>query len=206
MIRKLNLRFAAVIVAGAILTGVMPIVAQEEETLPVRFGGTIIATGTVASGITRVTITVEKWSSDEDRQALYVALRDGGTDGLVKAMDRMDVGYIQINNSLGYRLRSASSWQTEEGRFIRVATDRPIAFGETWKGTRSMDYPIGVAEFLLPPEGPGEGSLLAATQVSINEDGRLEVKSLPNNTGPHKLANMEPKKVKKKNKKSEKSD
>jgi hypothetical protein len=87
-----------------------------------------------------------------------------------------------------------------------VATDRPIAFGEVWKGTRSMDYPIGVAEFLLPPEGPGEGSLLAATQVSINEDGRLEVKSLPNNTGAHKLTNMEPKKVKKKKKKSKKSD
>jgi hypothetical protein len=211
MISKKILKFLSATIAVALLTGFMPIAAQEaqeaqeeEESLPVRFGGTIISSGTISRGITRVTITIEKWSSDDDRQALYLALRDDGTDGLVREMNKMDVGYIQIDNSLGYRLRSASTWQTEEGQVIRVATDRPIAFGEVWRGTRSEDYPIGVAEFILPPEGPGEGTILAATQVSISEDGHLEVKSLPNNTGAHRMTNMEPKKIKKK--KNKKSD
>jgi len=200
--KKAILRGASVLVICTLLAVAMPVAAQEgEETLPVRFSGTIIATGTIArGGITRVKITVEQWSSEEDRKELYVALRDGGTRGLVKAMDKLDVGYIQIDNSLGYRLRSAASWDTEKGRLIRVVTDRPISFAEFYKGTRSEDYPIGVVEFILPPDGPGEGTLLAASQVNIDEDGRIEVKSLPHNTGPQRLTNMEQVKVKKKKK------
>jgi hypothetical protein len=203
--QKATLRIVSVLVLSVLLTAVLPVVAEEEaETLPVRFSGTIIATGSMVQGMTRVTVTVEEWSSEEARKELYVALRDGGTPGLVKAMDKLDVGYIQINNSLGYRLRSAASWETEKGRFIRVVTDRPIAFAESWRGTRSQDYPIGVVEFLLPPGGPGEGTLLAASQVDIDEEGRIEVKSLPNNTGPQKLTNIEQVKVKAKKKKKKK--
>ena len=202
MYQKAILKSVSILAICTVLAVVvMPLAAEEgEEALPVRFSGTLIATAGMASGMTRVTITVEEWSSEEARKELYVALRDGGTSGLVEAMDKLDVGYIQINNSLGYRLRSAASWETEKGRMIRVVTDRPIAFAESWRGTRSQDYPIGVVEFILPPDGPGEGTLLAASQVNIDENGRIEVKSLPNNTGPQKLSNVEQVRVKKKKK------
>jgi hypothetical protein len=53
------------------------------------------------------------------------------------------------------------------------------------------------------PEGKGEGSLFGAVKVQFDEKGRLEVQSLPTNTGPQKLTEIEreapkPKKAKKK--------
>jgi hypothetical protein len=63
-----------------------------------------------------------------------------------------------------------------------------------------MDYPIGIVEFTFPADGPGEGVLLGAVQVQFDKEGRMELKSLPNNTGPQQLKSVrreEPKKRKK---------
>ena len=159
--------------------------------------------------MTRVTVVIERWTTDEERGALLVALRDEGTKGLVRAMQDLNVGYVQLRNSLGWRIRTAATWQTEEGRKVRVTTDRPMNLQEQYKGTRSKDYPIGIIEFVLPPEDAGEGVLLAATQVQFDDQGRIEVKSLPYNTGPQKLTMVEkvvPKKKKKKKKKKSETE
>jgi len=184
------------------------VIAQTEEIaeLPERFTANLMATNTPGgmARMMRLSITIERWTTDEERGALLVALRDGGTDGLVKAMRDLDVGYVQIGSSLGWRLRTAATWQTDEGRKVRVVTDRPIHFQEHYRGTRSADYPIGVVEFILPPTGDGTGALLAATQVKFDDQGRIEVKSLPHNTGAQTLSFVQkevPKKKKKKKKK-----
>jgi hypothetical protein len=190
-----------------LLLPLAPAAAQTDESaaLPERFTGTLMVVNTPVgrSGVERVSIVIERWTTDEERGGLFAALRDGGTDELVRAMQKMDIGYVQVGQSLGWRLRTAATWQTEEGRMVRVATDRPVYFQEQYRGTRSKDYPIGIIEFMLPPEGKGEGVLLAATKVQFDDQGRIEVKSLPNNTGPQKLTLMEkfvPKKKKKKKK------
>jgi hypothetical protein len=190
-----------------LLLPLAPAAEQTEQAaeLPERFTATLMVVNSPVgpSGIERISIVIERWTTDEERGALLAALRDGGTDELVKAMQELDAGYVQIGQSLGWRLRTAATWQTDEGRKVRVATDRPVYFREQYRGTRSKDYPIGIIEFLLPPEGKGEGALLAATMVQFDDQGRIEVKSLPNNTGPQKLTLIEkfvPKKKKKKKK------
>ena len=58
----------------------------------------------------------------------------------------------------------------------------------------------------LSPEGKGEGTLLAATQVRFDDQGRIEVKSLPHNTGAQTLSMVEKVVPKKKKKKKTKKD
>jgi hypothetical protein len=201
-----------IILAGA---GVLPTAAQapaEESTaaleLPVRFEGNVATTGgpgPMATG--RVTVTVEKWSTREERLAMLDALKKGGIDALLAEMQKHEVGYVQINDSLRWRLRIAATAQDAKGRHVRVVTDRPIAYEETRTNTRTLDYPVGVIEFTMPPDGKaGSGGLLAAAKVGFDDSGNFVIESLPSNTGPQKVFNIEivPMKAKKGGKSKEK--
>ncbi len=55
----------------------------------------------------------------------------------------------------------------------------------------SLDHPIGVLEFTLPPSGEGEGTLQAGAKMPFNDQGQLEVESLPQNTGPQRHTHVE---------------
>lgn len=167
------------------------------------FTGTIMVINAPRSGVVRLKVTIDRWTTDDERKVLADALKTGGGDALSEAMDKMETGYVQIDNNLRWPIRTAATWKTDKGRMVRFTTNRPINFLETWNATRSRDYPFGLIELLLPPEGKGEGVLLVATQVQFNAEGRLEVKSLPSNTGPQRVTNVEselvePKKSKKK--------
>jgi hypothetical protein len=109
---------------------------------------------------------------------------------LVEEMVKLDVGHLQVDNNLRWTIRTASTWQTEEGQHFRIATNRPIRFGEYWRGLKTYDYPIGILEFVLPPEGKGEGSLMVATKILFNKKGQIEIRSLPKNTSPERLTNV----------------
>ncbi len=155
------------------------------------FTGTLMlvnAPGTAQMG--RIRITVERWTTQEERMKMAEALKSGGTNALVDVMDKMQAGYIQIENNLRWPIRSAASFKTSKGRKVRFATNRPMNYQETTMNTRSVDYPFGFIELLLPPEGKGEGMLYVATQAQFNADGKLEVRSLPSNTGPQKVTNV----------------
>jgi hypothetical protein len=155
----------------------------------------------------RVTVTVEKWSTREERLAMLDALKKGGIDALLAEMQKHEVGYVQINDSLRWRLRIAATAQDAKGRHVRVVTDRPIAYEETRTNTRTLDYPVGVIEFTMPPDGKaGSGGLLAAAKVGFDDSGNFVIESLPSNTGPQKVFNIEivPMKAKKGGKSKEK--
>jgi hypothetical protein len=195
VIKDISLLTAATVVVALLAVGVVQ--AQETSELPVTFIANLVKPdpGTKAS---RISITIERWSTDAEREGMLKALQDRGTEGLVAAMHGLDVGHVQVHGSLAWRLRLASAWETEDGRLIRLATDRPINLQEKRKGTRSLEYPIGVIEFKLPPKGAGEGTLHEATRVKFNEAGQIEIESMQQNTGPRRLLGVQKEKAKKK--------
>jgi hypothetical protein len=168
-----------------------PQVVEAFPAVPIRYTGTIMYMGTAGSGIVKMRITVEKWTTNEVRKELVAALKTGGTTGLVAAMEKINAGYIQLENNLRWPVRTAAIWKAGDSYKVRFATDRPIYWGEFKESTRSLDYPIGIIELTLPPEGKGEGKLIAATQANFDENNNLEVKSLPTNTGPQRVTNVE---------------
>ena len=180
----------------------------EPPALPIRYEG-IVYTTNAPGGATRsmrVKITVERWTTREEAAALREQLESGGQDALLKAMETIEAGYMQVDTSLRWRVRIATTFETEKGRVVRIATDRPISFAETRNSARSMDYPIGVVEFTLPPDGAaGTGGILAATKVGFDDGGKLVIESLPQNTGANPFLNIKAKPAPAEKKKKEKA-
>jgi hypothetical protein len=198
--------FALVLSYGlaVMLLAVPRAAAEEAAQLPERFSGTVVLADQPKSGTARIAVTIERWSTVEERKAAKEALRAGGVNALIDAMRKSEVGYLQINDSLGWRLRLASTFQNERGRIVRVATDRPIGIQEGWRTSSSLDYPVGVVEFILPPEGDATGTLLMATKVRFDDQGNVEIQSLPANTGPSQIIGVRREVLKRKPKTAEK--
>ena len=176
--------------------------APATDEVPVTYRATSVQMGGPGPSKTnRIEVTIERWSTVEERRGFFETLQSGGQDALLKAMEPVEVGYVRVNSSLGYRLRTAARKDSEKGRTVRVVTDRPISFAENMRAVRSPDYPFGVIEFTVPPDGSaGEGTLIFAAQVGFDDAGNITVKTLPGTTGPQRLMGVEREKPKKKKK------
>lgn len=195
---------ARVAIALALGLTAIPSHAAKEPPPIEEFSGLVQVIHAPATGMGRFKVRIQRWTTDEERVALKNALTSGGSKALVDAMEKIEpAAYFQLEMELRYPIRVASTWETEKGRMVRLATDRPIGPVEAYRGTRSLDYPVGIIEFLLPPEGPGEGILIGAVEVGFDAKGQLEVKSLPQSTGAQRVTMVEKVEPKKKKKKSE---
>jgi len=182
---------AVALAAGAIAWAVA---AEEGKSPKETFRARVVNLGgNLPSGTGLMWMTVESWSTDQEREALLRGLQAGGTDGLVNAMHKMEKGYVRFQDSLRWKVNHAVSFDTPEGRKVRLVTERPITFVETANSLRSQDYPVGVLEFTLPADGkPGSGVLIPAAKVTINEATKsIEIETPPGNTSPMQLQSVE---------------
>lgn len=204
--RSLAWTLATLLLAPAAALAQEP--APVAEEMPVVYRGTSVTMGGPGRSQTfRIEVTIERWSTLEERRGFLQALKAGGQNAVLEAMKPVEVGYVQVNNSLGYRLRTAAFADSEKGRTVRVVTDRPISFAENMNAVRSPDYPFGFIEFTLPKDGEaGEGAVIFAAQVEFDEAGNLNVRTLPGTTGPQRLMGVEQQKPKKKKKETEPKD
>lgn len=161
------------LLAAAILIPAAPAGAQERTEISawgVNLGGSVADKG-------KIDITVERWSTPEERAALAAAFKEGGQDALLEALKKLPkVGSISLPGTLAYDLRYAYKFPAENGgSTLVIATDRRILPGEVWDQTRSTDYPFELVEMHLDARGEGEGTLSWATRISIGKDGNLEL-------------------------------
>jgi len=127
-----------------------------------------------------VDIIINRWSSDQERDTLRAALREGGTDSLLKALQKIKepAGYIRTPSSIGYPLRFARQIPTPEGgKRIIVATDRYVSFLEATTQPRTIDYPFMLVDIRLGPDGKGTGKLMPLAKVTESEDHVVEIEN-----------------------------
>ena len=127
-----------------------------------------------------VDITIERWSSDAERDALLAVLAEEkdpykANDKLLHALQKMPkAGYIRTPQTLAWDLRYAHQNPLDEGgRRIVVATDRPIGFREARNQSRTMDYPFTIVEIRLDTNDKGQGKILAGTRLLIDKNNHL---------------------------------
>jgi hypothetical protein len=156
-----------------------------------------IATGANAM----VQITVNGWSTAEERTLLITTVLEKGSDALLRALQKAPVkGRFRIPTarppdphhlSLGLDLRYA--WQAplpEGGRRIVLATDRYIGFQEARNQPRSTDYPITIMEIRVDKDGKGVGKMAVATKISFDKKkNQIELENYA--TEPVRLNNVE---------------
>ena len=127
-----------------------------------------------------VDIIINRWSSDQERDTLRATLREGGTDSLLKALQKIKepAGYIRTPSSIGYPLRFAREIPTPEGgKRIIVATDRYVSFLEATTQPRTVDYPFMLVDIRLGPDGKGTGKLMPLAKVTESEDHVVEIEN-----------------------------
>jgi hypothetical protein len=127
-----------------------------------------------------VDIVIDRWSTDQERDQLLGALREGGSDGLLRALQKIKdpAGRVQTPGNVGYPLRFARETRASDGsRRIIIATDRPISFFEAVNRPRTSDYPFMVIDLRLRPDGKGEGKLMPIARITANEEHVVEIEN-----------------------------
>ncbi len=181
----------------ALLAGGLMLVAQDKPPIEI-YQAQAMGQGTQLGQSFNVTVHIERYSTDEERQALRDAFNKSGSEGLFNALNKMkSKGQMAITGTLGYDVSFARKYQTPTGVKIRVLTNRPIRFGESWSDSRSSDYNLSALEFDLSSEkGKSNGILLPACQFKIDKKtGELEIENYQN---PWKLVDVQDRTKKKK--------
>ena len=128
-----------------------------------------------------ITITIERWTTDQERQALIDTLKEKGQPALTAALYNLPrVGYIRMPDTMGYDLKYAYSTQLPDGaRRVVVAADRALSMREAAKNSRSEKYDFLVTEMHFPKGGgTGEGKLAPATLIKIDKDtNQIEIEN-----------------------------
>jgi hypothetical protein len=174
---------------AVLLAMVLPASSQDDrktETIDARAMGTSTQMGQNVS----VKVTINQFSTPEDRQVLVDAFKKGQSKGLVDALTKMKpVGRIAITGTVGYELSYIALIPSPTGRKIRFAANRPIRFGEAYNSGPSMAYNLTAGEIDLndSDKSKSAGVLYPAAQLIINKQGQLQFELRRN---PWKLVNI----------------
>jgi hypothetical protein len=161
--------------------------AQKRMTIQ----ATAMGTSTQLGKIYNVNIHIEQYSTQEERKALINAFKTKGQDGLVGVLeDLKSKGRVRFaSGGVGNDVKYIIELPPEKGaRRLRLVTDRNIAFGELYQGTRSRDYSVGAIDLTLTPDGKGSGTVLPACRLTVDKKKQqVEVETYQN---PWKLSNF----------------
>jgi hypothetical protein len=139
-----------------------------------------------------VQITLDRFSSSEERETLVAAFKEGGQNALLRALQRVNprVGFIRTPNSIGWDLRFAYREVNDDGTSrIVIATDRRVDFWEARNRPRVNDFPFTLLEMRLDKAGSGEGRMAVAARITKARDGEtIEIENY--GTSPVALNNI----------------
>ena len=179
------MRSLVVVLAVAMCLAVGPVAAQDAVKTPMTFtafavnlnqppslgGQRLPSTGVLQ-------ITLDRFSSSEERATLVAAFKEGGQNALLRALQQVNerVGFIRKSGSLGWDLRFAFREVNDDGTSrIIIATDRRIGFWETRDLPRVSNFPFTLLEIHLDKAGSGEGRMAVAARIQTARDGETIV-------------------------------
>lgn len=168
-------RFAALLSLLLIVTlmvGIAPAEERSQERLVFNMLAQHVGTG--GTGQTPITITIERWNTPDERDALEEIFIDRGMQALADELrGATEVGFIRAPSvsTTGWRLRYAMMYSDGKGgRIIRLATDRPISFAEAvQRRAATWDFNVSLIELTVDEDGNGAGTLMAGVEFSYDQ-------------------------------------
>ncbi|HEX5110141.1 MAG TPA: hypothetical protein VFV95_16935 [Vicinamibacterales bacterium] len=191
----------SVMLAGILTVAALQIASAQVLELPVRMRMSAVNMSnnlTGANGI--LEITIEKWSTPEERKQLLGTVVEKGQPALLSALQDQSVkGRIRIpgwtgadpnNYRTGWNLRYA--WHEalpNGGERVVLAVDRYMSFLEIRNQPKSVDYPFTLVQLHLNKDGKNEGKLAAFTMITFDKKKQaLEIENY--GTEPVRLSNF----------------
>ena len=129
-----------------------------------------------------VDLTIDRWSTDAERDRLLSVFRDKGQDALLHELQKLPVvGGISTPGSLKYDLHFARPRPGEDGgKMIFLMTDRYIGAWEAANRPRTIDYPFTLIQLELDKDGKGVGKASIATKITATADNTIELENFSN--------------------------
>ena len=178
--RSLNRALASLVVAGLVIAGST---LAFSGTKPETIDATAMGTGTQMGQVVNVTLNINDYSSQADKQTLVQAFQNGKNQGLVDALGKMKAaGHIEVTGTLGYDCTYIRMIPTSTGRKIRLVTNRLLSFGEVYRDSRSTAYDLTAGEFDLndTDKNKSTGVLYPAAEFEIDKQGELQINLIGN--------------------------
>jgi len=193
--RRTRLSPATIAIPLVLCCAALPAIAagvpQDKET----FRATAQAIGTGLNGQTTVIISISRWSTDEERNALATVLAEQGSNALADALaEQEETGFIRFPQTPGrqpsVRLRYAREFPHADGRTIILATDRPIGWAEAVaRPQRTINSQISLIQLDVDADGRGEGVMAVGAELLIDPDSNtLTVSNI--SSQPVRLVNV----------------
>lgn len=169
-------RFAlsGLLLIGLLTIGSAPAFSQKAETIEATAEGT----GTQMGQMVNIRLTINDYSTLEERQILVQAFAKGQNQGLVNALTKMRaVGHISLTGTIGYDVSYIRLIPTPTGRKIRFVTNRQISFAEAWTDSQSQSFNLTGGEIDLNDQDKSKstGVLFPAAQLVIDKQGQLQI-------------------------------
>ena len=187
-----------VITVLLVLTGCLPFhaFAQNGDSkplsdLPRQFAATAVGQGGTTAGKTfGANVYITGWTTNQQVKDYISTLKEKGPDGLVRAMEKTDdVGRLSPTGFVGSGFRFARYRPTANGGLhIVMVTNRPMSFGEVYRGGRSTDYQFGIVVLDVDKDGKGTGTLAPVCKIKFNKKNELEIEHFGQK--PFRLANV----------------
>jgi hypothetical protein len=129
-----------------------------------------------------VDITINRWSTDAERERLMSVFREKGQDALLQALQKLPVvGGINTPGSLRYDIHYARQKPgAENSKTIFLMTDRYISGFEAINRPRSIDYPFTLIQLQLDKDGKGVGKASIATKITQTDENTIELENFSN--------------------------
>lgn len=170
-------RLAILLLAGiAALIPQISASAQESAYAGATITGTVYFIGGPRPGRSLpFRLIIDRITTPDEVNQLNSALQSGGQDQLMRTLERMKAGRIEIGTGVGIPANAIIVTQTGEGQTkITVLYQRNVRFAELRYGTRSTMYPFGYAEVYVG-RGEDQGMLIPAARVRLRDGNTWEV-------------------------------
>jgi hypothetical protein len=153
-----------------VISFVSTALCQEEKGQVDAYTFVAISTGGPSGGRTAsFDFRITRYTTDQEVEELANILKTQGQDGLRRAMEKLDVGRINLVGKTGTQISVARKRQTPDGTILTIVTPRNMSFAELYNNGRSVDYPFGYVRFTLNEKGEGTGQIMAATKITFNK-------------------------------------
>jgi hypothetical protein len=180
-LQRFRLIVMLLIFSGSVLANGMTAAAQRESAtpgldLPLQYSAT--AFGQAGAGKSfGLNVYITAWTSDLEFQDFAVTLKKSGPDGLVRAMEKTkDVGRLSPTGFVGSGIRMARYRPAPDGGLrIVMVTNRPMSFGELYRGSRSTDYQFGILVLNIDKDGKSSGTLAPVCKIKFDKKGELKL-------------------------------
>jgi hypothetical protein len=172
------MRFTIPTLMRACLLCVVPLMCalSVAEAQSESFTAVAMAKGaTIGAGVANMTLTVNRFATDAERDALLAAVKQGGTAAARTLLrGKPDVGTLQLGSSPA-TIKYAYARSTAGGRLLTIVTADPIRLlGSGLPDAKpTAGYDLGLVLLDLAASGPGKGEVVPAAKVKVDAQGAI---------------------------------